>query len=840
MRNPALWSKESRQQAGPIKSGFGFLTPQADARTAAHELGHGAFNLRHTFSNDNVVNLPEGTTQNLMDYSVGTELWKYQWDYIHNPEGGWFLGEDVGEGASVVETFDIIGQNTGIAPNGKVISSVKSVNNTNRVVFSIARGNYFVSGFSVYDDAGNKIETYKWNGSSYYNGSLSVESSTSVELTYNLASEPVQTCIYRLYGDGCYFQFANVSHLSGSAEVNVQGAVWHAGMLYGASESCFINYVLTRDKEGCLFEDIEAGLTRLMNVLTSTSAEQVEVVVNSVCLSSLKNLSYAQIEKLLLVLASQSTIRERSELAILRLMNAIREVDYPLFFQALERKNNELLIHFVNELHDASLFFLVDETNYTNFIGALSEMYSLNHSLFSDRFPADFEDLLPISVNLTPLKKFEFDIKGYREFGRNVKAHYNEADGTISLTEVQWEKEYEFDPASNESRLISENTYHFPLTPNAPLQPLSPVLLYLNSQPLPLVSSALDGALQLTDNMYIVPAIFLKHKNDKYYNEALRDGIFTTLDVVTIVVGGSTLISGAGKVARIWAAAEVAGAIGNIGSSTVVQYDPQSDFAQCVEAYNAVLALIGVKNLSQGLVKYSRSLKPEIKSAFSSGESIKSLIFGKGEDWIEAVDKLTDLTPAQRNLIVQQEIVMDMLGVRKGVSGAGSLDDLVSWAANNGLSHFTRNELDDILKFVGDNFDFAKRVANSTKEIQTASTLTELAGKLYLPLAPTAKSLTLYEARVWYNWRKAKISELIDKTQTLENQAKQALSLRNEIRTTTRQAMKDNDIAHYLDAKELNMTWEAAINKYGSDYNEIIQASMRGRGWLNDLFKIPD
>ena len=80
MRNPALWSKESRQQAGPIKSGYGFLTPQSDARTAAHELGHGAFNLRHTFSNDNVVNLPEGTTQNLMDYSVGTELWKYQWD----------------------------------------------------------------------------------------------------------------------------------------------------------------------------------------------------------------------------------------------------------------------------------------------------------------------------------------------------------------------------------------------------------------------------------------------------------------------------------------------------------------------------------------------------------------------------------------------------------------------------------------------------------------------------------------------------------------------------------------------------------------------------------------
>jgi len=83
----------------PLKSNYGFLTPQATTRDAAHELGHGVFNLRHTFSTNNMVNLPEGTTQNLMDYSAGTELFKYQWDFIHNPEGGWFVGEDSEEGA---------------------------------------------------------------------------------------------------------------------------------------------------------------------------------------------------------------------------------------------------------------------------------------------------------------------------------------------------------------------------------------------------------------------------------------------------------------------------------------------------------------------------------------------------------------------------------------------------------------------------------------------------------------------------------------------------------------------------------------------------------------------
>lgn len=81
----------------PLKRNYGFLTPQSTTRDAAHELGHvreampvqahGAaaafsrtipsvltdgsiFNLRHTFSQHNVVYLPEGTTQNLMDYST--------------------------------------------------------------------------------------------------------------------------------------------------------------------------------------------------------------------------------------------------------------------------------------------------------------------------------------------------------------------------------------------------------------------------------------------------------------------------------------------------------------------------------------------------------------------------------------------------------------------------------------------------------------------------------------------------------------------------------------------------------------------------------------------------
>lgn len=85
------------------QAGFVFAAPHnGDAteflKTIAHELGHGAFNLQHTFREHN---LPAGVTDNLMDYSNGTALYKYQWDYIHEPQTTIGLFEAGEEGASV-------------------------------------------------------------------------------------------------------------------------------------------------------------------------------------------------------------------------------------------------------------------------------------------------------------------------------------------------------------------------------------------------------------------------------------------------------------------------------------------------------------------------------------------------------------------------------------------------------------------------------------------------------------------------------------------------------------------------------------------------------------------
>ena len=94
----------------PVNSNFGFVFAQANSgagqmnRTIAHELAHGAFRLWHTFSGENLYTAPQGTTNNLMDYNgTNAELYKYQWDYIHNPQGGivrWLVDEDEGEAKS--------------------------------------------------------------------------------------------------------------------------------------------------------------------------------------------------------------------------------------------------------------------------------------------------------------------------------------------------------------------------------------------------------------------------------------------------------------------------------------------------------------------------------------------------------------------------------------------------------------------------------------------------------------------------------------------------------------------------------------------------------------------
>jgi len=93
------------------KFGFMFRNHQSEEEllhTLAHELGHGLFTLRHTFSSSNRFYQPQTSTDNLMSYGppTATRLYKYQWDAIQNPQTILFAWAEEEEEGKLIATKD--------------------------------------------------------------------------------------------------------------------------------------------------------------------------------------------------------------------------------------------------------------------------------------------------------------------------------------------------------------------------------------------------------------------------------------------------------------------------------------------------------------------------------------------------------------------------------------------------------------------------------------------------------------------------------------------------------------------------------------------------------------
>lgn len=67
----------------PLGGQYAFIFDNGNLKTAAHELGHGIFGLKHPFSTE----AESGKTNLLVDYGNGTVLSHNDWDIIHS--GGW-------------------------------------------------------------------------------------------------------------------------------------------------------------------------------------------------------------------------------------------------------------------------------------------------------------------------------------------------------------------------------------------------------------------------------------------------------------------------------------------------------------------------------------------------------------------------------------------------------------------------------------------------------------------------------------------------------------------------------------------------------------------------------
>jgi predicted chitinase len=112
-----------------------FQTPAGVARTVAHELGHGAFHLKHTFDE---TGLARGTSDNLMDYRNGTRLHKYQWDLVHDPVRVIGLLEEDEEGALALPCWGLFDDCDDVL---KQLAAIKSARERGQTVTVISPPN---------------------------------------------------------------------------------------------------------------------------------------------------------------------------------------------------------------------------------------------------------------------------------------------------------------------------------------------------------------------------------------------------------------------------------------------------------------------------------------------------------------------------------------------------------------------------------------------------------------------------------------------------------------------------------------------------------------------------
>lgn len=112
----------------------------------------------------------------------------------------------------------------------------------------------------------------------------------------------------------------------------------------------------------------------------------------------------------------------------------------------------------------------------------------------------------------------------------------------------------------------------------------------------------------------------------------------------------------------------------------------------------------------------------------------------------------------------------------------------------------------------------------------------------WVDLAKVPASLTNREARAWYLSKEMDIPNQLDTTRPLEYQAKQSFGIRNDLRSTTRNLMADQDTANYLRRNEPNLSWDELVAiksmKHSGDdlWNSIINSSQKSRESVNAKF----
>jgi fibronectin type III domain protein len=653
----------------PRRSRFGYIfsgnSPNggvsALSHTIAHELGHGLFTLQHTFDDEYGGTERQDQTRNLMDYTTGRELAAFQWNVLANP-AVFTAADNKSQGDLVRRKKALVNaKNGGITPDGKVILSVKATNSDHIATLTIIPGSYYVHGITLFSRDRTPTKSYSWDEEkkTYVSGGESIEDAQELELTYNTRSQQVTARLYRVAsGDECFYQYHDVTYdPANPSSLKIPERDWKTDYLWSASESCkaeFLRSILANDRRSYDEEQIKRDILKLGQLSEKTSYEDLLRTLESCHIRSLKRQSYEWLIRTFKQIAQKETLKEREELAILRLMQSMDGKDYSRFYRDLEANQNALLRHLVSEIDDVSLYFWTDKDNYTNFIGALVWMFNADGGKsIKGRFPEALDDYARIVLNLTPVKYGSVQLMGGGDASFTEK--YNQGEYISSTGEVKLLDVYKTYTTTRNSLHSQEHREELGI-----VSPLTPIIIVPDTDNLPLIETALGGN-ALSDQMYVVPAIFMKYRADKIRNDNIAKGVVTAFDVATIVFsGGTALATKVHWIRRAWALAEVVGAVGNIAVNAQVITDPELKLA--VDIYNTAMGVIGIKNAGQAGYKFVKNLPKQSKTLLQENKALRGLLASKYSDWKRIVSpKIDGLSLAEKQLLSQQEEVFKTL-----------------------------------------------------------------------------------------------------------------------------------------------------------------------------------
>ncbi len=276
-----------------------------------------------------------------------------------------------------------------------------------------------------------------------------------------------------------------------------------------------------------------------------------------------------------------------------------------------------------------------------------------------------------------------------------------------------------------------------------------------------------------------------------------------------------------------------------------------------------IFDLTKVTNATRGILIAARhaGIKVVIKTANEiilygkqGTKQIGKFVNGVLQDiiWISGGDKVLAKLSGVRYIVDNKtvngalEIVEKegKIGIRLAEAVVKSADELMDFVIANGIR--ADIDLDYVIKFTKGRRDLCESVLLSTKEVVDGKNVQQLIQHFNIPDIPSANSLSNYQSRIWYHYKKSNIPNLLDNTKSIEIQAQQAFNLRNQYRIQARDFMSDKNLADFLIANEPNLTWSGYVNYLQTEkglsgsnlWNYIINSASSGRDGVDALFKL--